>query len=86
MNPAMPPASSRHGLHTRQDAFDKAILKELTSTIEEIKNCGNEEKETEVHLYCKSLIPIISALPLRKQRMACMKISQLLFELEFESE
>ena len=34
-------------------------------------------------LHCKSLVPIMKALPLKKKKLAKIKISQLLFDLEF---
>ncbi len=80
------PVSSRHKVENRQEAVDGQILKELASTDDVLTKIMSEEKENEVHLYCQSLIPIISALPVRKQRLAFIKISQLLIDLEFEKE
>ena len=42
------------------------------------------QRENEDVLYCKSLVPIMKALPLRKKRAAKLKTSQLLFDLEFD--
>ena len=84
----IPPSKSRHGLKSRQEAFDTAILKELESTNDAIKSMaiptGNDDNE--VTLYCKSTVPIISSLPLKKKRLAMIKISQLLFDIEFDNE
>ena len=81
-----PPSKRRHAFHTHQDEFDKAILKEMSSTNEALKNITEDDKNNEISLYCRSLIPIISALPLKKQRKAFIQISQLLFDLEFNDE
>jgi hypothetical protein len=62
-----------------------AILKQLETTDKTInKSLANEETDDEVSHYCKSLIPVISALALRKKRLAMIKIRQLLFDIEFE--
>ena len=42
--------------------------------------------ECENTLYCKSLLPITKALLLKKKSLAKIKISQLLFDLEFYEE
>jgi hypothetical protein len=85
---SIPPTSSRHGFQkSRQDAIDMAILKQLETTdkfIDGNKSLANEETDDEVSHYCKSLIPVISALALRKKRLAMIKIRQLLFDIEFE--
>ena len=62
-----------------------AILKQLETTDKTInKSLANEETDDEVSHYCKSLIPVISALALRKKRLVMIKIRQLLFDIEFE--
>lgn len=77
--PVIPPLSSRHATKSsRQDA----ILKQLDKTDKIIEET-NEEVTDEVSLYCKSLIPTIRALPLKKKRMAMIKIRQTLFDIEF---
>ena len=83
----VPPAKSRNGFKSRQDAFDKAILKELESTNDAIKSMTTPttDDDNEVTLYCKSLVPIISSLPLKKKRLAMIKVSQLLFDIEFDN-
>lgn len=81
--PVIPPLSSRHATKSsRQDAIDLAILKQLDKTDKRIEET-NEEVTDEVSLYCKSLIPTIRALPLKKKRMAMIKIRQTLFDIEF---
>ena len=81
--PVIPPLSSRHATKSsRQDAIDLAILKQLDKTDKRIEET-NEEVTDEVSLYCKSLFPTIRALPLKKKRMAMIKIRQTLFDIEF---
>jgi hypothetical protein len=81
--PVIPPLSSRHATKSsRQDAIDLAILKQLDKTDKRIEET-NEEVTDEVSLYCKSLTPTIRALPLKKKRMAMIKIRQTLFDIEF---
>ena len=70
----------------RQERFDNAILKELESTNNAIKSVVTSDNEDEVSLYCKSIIPTISSFPVKKKRLVMIKVSQLLFELEFEHE
>ena len=35
-------------------------------------------------MYCRSLIPILKELPIKKKRLGKIKISQLLFDLQFD--
>lgn len=81
-----PSSCGSQGYKNRQERFDNAILKELESTNNAIKSVVTTDNEDEVSLYCKSLIPIISSFPVKKKRLAMIKVSQLLFELEFEHE
>jgi hypothetical protein len=84
--PVIPPLSSRHATKSsRQDAIDLAILKQLDKTDKRIEETKQEVTD-EVSLYCKSLIPTIRALPLKKKRMAMIKICQTLFDIEFSEE
>lgn len=45
-----------------------------------------EDDESEDTLYCKTLIPIMKQLPLKKKRLAKIKISQLPYQLEFDED
>ena len=49
----------------------------------QIEEGQRESEDCEDALYCKSLVPIMKALPLKKKRLAKIKIIQLLFDLEF---
>ena len=82
----IPPVNSRHASKTtRQDAIDLAILKQLEKTDKKIDEASsNENTSDEIYLYCQSLIPIMRALPHKKQRKAMIRISQLLFDIEFD--
>ena len=83
----LPPSSSRHGFKTRQDVIDTAILKQLEMTDKQInESFSKEESNDETSLYCKILNSIINALPLKKRRLATIKISQLLSDIEFEQQ
>ena len=42
--------------------------------------------EDEATLFCKSLVPVLRKLPARKNRLANLKINQLLFDIEFGDE
>ena len=80
-----PPSGSRHGFKIRQDAIDTAILKQLERSDRQInETLAKEKNDDETSLYCKSLIPIINALPLKKKRLAMIEVSQLLYDIEFE--
>eukprot|EP00795_Rhopilema_esculentum_P000972 gene972-10740_t len=81
-----PSSCGSQGYKNRQERFDNAILKELESTNNAIKSVVTTDNEDEVSLYCKSIIPIISSFSIKKKRLAMIKVSQLLFELEFEHE
>ena len=37
-------------------------------------------------MFCESLIPVLKSLPLRKKRLAKVKINQLLYDTEFIEE
>ena len=58
------------------------ILEQLGSIEMELKK--NEEDDNEDWLFCKSLVPTLKKLPPRKNKLAKIKIGQLLFELEFD--
>ena len=68
----------------QQDNFESSILNELGMVNNAIK--ATDEDDDEDKLYCRSLIPIMKSLPKRKRRLAKIKISQLLFDMEFEEE
>ena len=49
----------------------------------QIEEGQRESEDCEDALWCKSLVPIMTALLLKKKRLAKIKISQLMFDLEF---
>ena len=65
-----------------QDPMEMALLNQLGSINDVIKKSDDEDDEET--LYCKSLIPVLKSLPLKKKRLAQLKIRELLFELEFD--
>lgn len=70
-----------------KDSVDVAILKQIQSNNEFIAKCQNpDSQEDDATLYCKSIVPILRSLPVRKRRQAQLKISQILFDLEFSDE
>ena len=66
--------------NSRSD-FDTIMLKQLEEVSTVISNVT--EEECEESLYCKSLVPILKDLPHKKKRLAKIRISQMLFDLEF---
>eukprot|EP00112_Aurelia_sp_Birch-Aquarium-sp1_P000819 Seg10781.1 transcript_id=Seg10781.1/GoldUCD/mRNA.D3Y31 product="hypothetical protein" protein_id=Seg10781.1/GoldUCD/D3Y31 len=58
------------------------ILEQIGSIETELKK--SQEDDNEDSLYCRSLIPTLKKLPPRKNKLAKIKISQLLFEMEFD--
>ena len=42
-----------------------------------------EQAEDEDSIYCRNLIPILKELPTKKKRLPKIKISQLLFDLQY---
>ena len=58
-------------------------MKQLSYTNNEIKKLLNES-ESEDSLYCRSLVPMLEMLPLKKEQLAKNGITQLLYELEFD--
>ncbi|XP_071942983.1 uncharacterized protein [Antedon mediterranea] len=70
----------------QHDELDTMIINQLETTSEAINSLisGSNQQEDEVALYFRSLIPIVSAFDCRRQRLAMVKISQLLFDIEFE--
>ena len=68
---------------SKQQDFESSILSgELGSVNKEIR--AQNEEEDEDSLYCRSLIPILRSLPERQNHLAKIKISQLLFDKEFD--
>lgn len=63
------------------DVIDIVFLKELSDTNEAI-NKAFEEQDCEVSLFSIGLILVLKAHQQRKQRLAKLKISQLLYELK----
>ena len=68
---------------TTQKVTDAELLHQLKKVDAQIEEGQRESEDCEDALYCKSLVPIMKALPLKKKRLAKIKISQLLFDLEF---
>ena len=58
------------------------ILEQIGSIEMELKK--NQDDDNEDSLYCRSLVPTLQKLPPRKNKLAKIKISQLLFEMEFD--
>ena len=65
------------------DEADKKIMQEISNFDTELKKVMNDS-QCEDTLYRQSLVPILKTLPLKKKRIAKIKISQLLYELEFD--
>lgn len=58
------------------------ILKEINTIEKELRI--SERDECEDTLFCRSLVPTLRKLSAKKNKIAKIKISQLLFELEFD--
>ena len=57
-------------------------LEQIGSIEMELKK--NQDDDNEDSLYCRSLVPTLQKLPPSKNKLAKIKISQLLFEMEFD--
>ena len=69
---------------TTQKVTDAELLYQLKKVNAQLEEGQRESEDCEDALHCKSLVPIMKALPLKKKRLAKIKISQLLFDLEFD--
>ena len=69
----------------KRKSEEETIMKKIKK-IEKDLTMPNEEDFDEDFLYCRSLVPTLKRLPPRQNRIAKIKISQLLFELEFGEE
>ena len=63
----------------------------LVKTLQDMQNneCKSDGLNTEDDkdsFYCRSLIPIFRELPLKKKRLAKMKVNELLYNIEFGSD
>ena len=58
------------------------ILEQIGSIKMDLKK--NQDDDNEDSLYCRSLVPPLQKLPPRKNKLAKIKISQLLFEMAFD--
>ena len=67
------------------DTPEADLRKSLVETDLMIKK-SVEQAEDEDSLYCRSLIPILKELPTKKKRLAKIKISQLLFDLQYDED
>ena len=61
----------------------KAMNDDLIASIPQAREA---EEICEDTMYCKSLIPIMKGLPVKKKRLARLKIDKLLYDLEFEDD
>ena len=65
------------------DETEVHLMKQLSDTDNDIKKLLTES-ESQDSLYCRSLVPMLEILPLKKKRPAKIRISQLLYELKFD--
>ena len=65
------------------DVTEVHLTKQLSDTDNDIKKLLTES-ESEDSLYCRSLVPMLEMVPLKKKRLAKIRISQLLYELQFD--
>ena len=75
------------GLSSKKRKVDEAevhLMKQLSDNDNDIKKLLTES-ESEDSLYCRSLVPMLEMLPLKKKRLAKIRISQLLDELQFDT-
>ena len=73
-----PPSSKR-----KKNSIETSLTKSLMECDDALKNISAEDKN-EDSLFCKSLIPILKDLPLQKRRYAKVKMSQLLYEIQYD--
>ena len=59
------------------------LMKQLSDTDNDIKKLLTESESEESLLY-RSLVPMLEMLPMKKKRLAKIRISQLLHELQFD--
>ena len=75
------------GLSPKKRKVDEAevhLMKQLSDNDNDIKKLLTKS-ESEDSLYCRSLVPMLEMLPLKKKRLAKIRISQLLDELRFDT-
>ena len=65
------------------DETEVHLMKQFSDTDNNIETLLTES-ESEDFLYCRSLLPMLGMLPLKKKRRAKIRISQLLYELQFD--
>ena len=65
------------------DEAEVHLMKQLSDNDNDIKKLLTKS-ESEDSLYCRSLVPMLEMLPLKKKRLAKIRISQLLYELQFD--
>ena len=63
----------------------EALSQSLADCDELLRKSINEENDEDV-LYCRSLVPIMRELPKKQKRLAKIKISQLLFDLQYNED
>ena len=74
------------GLSCKKRKVDETqvhLMKQLSDTDNGIKKLLTES-ESEDSLCCRSLVSMLEMLPLKKKRLAKIRISQLLYELQFD--
>jgi len=69
----------------RADSSESGLSKSLADCDELIAKSLREENDEDC-LYCRSLIPIMNELPKKQKRLAKIKISQLLYDIQYGEE
>lgn len=75
-------STNRSGNKMNRDVAELMIFKQLNDSDAMFKKMTDEDDNEDL-LYCRSLVPILSGMPDKKRRFAKIKISQLLFDIEF---
>ena len=79
-------SQKRKALAAGMDAEQSLFVSQLNKMDDAIYSCieNNKKKDCEDMLFCKSLVPQLKGLPLKKERLAKIRISQLLFDIDDE--
>ena len=77
-------SGTKEGKATSKD--EQSSTSSLDSAISEYLANQNDEKKNADSLFCQSLVPILSSLPARKNRIAKFEIQKLLYDIEFSDD
>jgi len=78
-------SNNRSRNRMNRDVAELMLLKQLNESDMMCKKMTEEDDDEDL-LFCRSLVPILKEIPTKKRRLARIKMSQLLFDMQYSEE